>query len=339
MAMSKCPECGKELSNTVEKCIHCGCEVKICPECNQLALSNAESCPVCGFSFNKAGEIPPAIEETETEQALESVFETWEKKEYYKNIKKHLASKIITISKIILWIPNAIIIVIALFLSINEPNIFVTLKAPSVVAATGILKLFCLLIFICSLLISILKHIGDIYESFNTIRALDSFNNHSIKQRAKLNQKIAAALYSLDATNPNAKSVDRVSFAFDAAYYNNNPSQKKTLTVCLIIKFCIKLIASIFFCIFFIAFALDFATSTSSDIFASVFESFISNIFPFIVAISLRVIGFVLGLFYSESNEKKQNVWCSSFLTKKDFEKFKETKDSVLIRKSYHDIL
>lgn len=28
MALIKCPECGKEISDSVEKCIHCGYEVK-----------------------------------------------------------------------------------------------------------------------------------------------------------------------------------------------------------------------------------------------------------------------------------------------------------------------
>lgn len=28
MALIECPECGKEISDSVEKCIHCGYEVK-----------------------------------------------------------------------------------------------------------------------------------------------------------------------------------------------------------------------------------------------------------------------------------------------------------------------
>lgn len=97
MAMSKCPECGKELSNTVEKCIHCGCEVKICPECKQLALSSAESCPVCGFSFT-AKEKEPPIEAPKKEEKEEKstvrisdAYNNWNERKKYETRKKSIS--------------------------------------------------------------------------------------------------------------------------------------------------------------------------------------------------------------------------------------------------------
>ena len=68
MALKNCPECKKELSNTVDKCIHCGCEVVLCPECEGLAMKGAESCQWCGASLvssPKSEEAPVSTKETE----------------------------------------------------------------------------------------------------------------------------------------------------------------------------------------------------------------------------------------------------------------------------------
>lgn len=61
VALIECPECGKNVSDKAQKCIHCGHELnaptveeetpegKTCPECGgQLFDQNAEACPICG---------------------------------------------------------------------------------------------------------------------------------------------------------------------------------------------------------------------------------------------------------------------------------------------------
>lgn len=55
MALIKCSECGKDISDTAKSCIHCGCPVEkkvVCSECGQETLETNSVCPNCG---NKLG--------------------------------------------------------------------------------------------------------------------------------------------------------------------------------------------------------------------------------------------------------------------------------------------
>ena len=60
MAMIKCPECGKEISDKSENCVHCGAVIngkprieKECPECGHILTDEAEVCPNCGCPIEK----------------------------------------------------------------------------------------------------------------------------------------------------------------------------------------------------------------------------------------------------------------------------------------------
>ena len=61
MALSKCPACGGPLSDTLNKCIHCGAVVKKCPECGALSKKSSELCPGCGYRL-KSAEVAEAPE-------------------------------------------------------------------------------------------------------------------------------------------------------------------------------------------------------------------------------------------------------------------------------------
>lgn len=61
MALIKCPECGKKISDRAASCPQCGCPIdsnsnqseKRCPECGQSVSGFAEFCPNCGFPMNE----------------------------------------------------------------------------------------------------------------------------------------------------------------------------------------------------------------------------------------------------------------------------------------------
>ena len=60
MSLIKCPNCGEEISDTAEKCIHCGIQLKQkqekeikCPECGTVFVSSEMQCPKCGYSVEK----------------------------------------------------------------------------------------------------------------------------------------------------------------------------------------------------------------------------------------------------------------------------------------------
>ncbi len=58
MALIKCNECGKEISDKAKKCIHCGNIIITytkCNECGESFASDRSSCPKCGCpNFNFA---------------------------------------------------------------------------------------------------------------------------------------------------------------------------------------------------------------------------------------------------------------------------------------------
>lgn len=53
MAMIKCKECEKEMSDHAKICPHCGYEnsIMFCPECDKQLSSKANMCPNCGYAF------------------------------------------------------------------------------------------------------------------------------------------------------------------------------------------------------------------------------------------------------------------------------------------------
>ena len=56
MAMIKCSECGKQMSDNAKVCPHCGYknEVVICPECGEkITDKNIKNCPNCGVQIQK----------------------------------------------------------------------------------------------------------------------------------------------------------------------------------------------------------------------------------------------------------------------------------------------
>ena len=53
MALIKCPECGKDVSDKAPICPHCGynpnVQTIVCPECGNQYSSELANCPQCGF--------------------------------------------------------------------------------------------------------------------------------------------------------------------------------------------------------------------------------------------------------------------------------------------------
>lgn len=46
MALITCPECGQQISEHSDHCIHCGCKVAVCHTCGKVYAGSGE-CPVC----------------------------------------------------------------------------------------------------------------------------------------------------------------------------------------------------------------------------------------------------------------------------------------------------
>lgn len=67
MALTRCPNCGEQISNTSKQCPKCNADLGnyfACPECGSFVTLGSLSCPECGYSFvareekkNKKGRI------------------------------------------------------------------------------------------------------------------------------------------------------------------------------------------------------------------------------------------------------------------------------------------
>ncbi len=57
MALIKCPECGKEISDSAGTCINCGASFSLCPECGEPVLRSVSVCQNCGFEAPHPHEI------------------------------------------------------------------------------------------------------------------------------------------------------------------------------------------------------------------------------------------------------------------------------------------
>ena len=64
MSLVKCPECGKEISDSAKMCPSCGYPIKICPECKKIVYKNADKCDNCGYPFNESHTKTEANENT-----------------------------------------------------------------------------------------------------------------------------------------------------------------------------------------------------------------------------------------------------------------------------------
>lgn len=77
MAIIKCPECGKEISDKAKRCVHCGYELveekptkKFCCECGAENLINAKECVACGYPFEKEGVLKKIKSKSPKNQAI-----------------------------------------------------------------------------------------------------------------------------------------------------------------------------------------------------------------------------------------------------------------------------
>ncbi len=167
MAISKCPVCQGKLSTTANQCIHCGADVKLCPECESLCMSNADVCNECGYVFslsapqNADKQTQEPQEEVQPESTLDKLFNTWEKKDYFKNKLYTKKNALILIFNIL----HIVCFVIAggcLLLGFSKPFLLVGAVAFAMLA-------------------EILSIPDEIYDNLLPIFTRNSFYNNSIK--------------------------------------------------------------------------------------------------------------------------------------------------------------
>lgn len=72
MAMIKCPECGRQISDKAPVCPNCGVEIAgkitLCPQCGEAYFSDQESCPNCHHLTHDADSVNKTVSNQEPER-------------------------------------------------------------------------------------------------------------------------------------------------------------------------------------------------------------------------------------------------------------------------------
>jgi hypothetical protein len=115
MALIKCPECGKDVSDSCERCIHCGYSINKCPECGTLVSKDETVCSNCGKNLQEKAPEAPKENSVEPKIDLEGKdsFTVWENLNPEKKQKRKILK---LLDKNVNWI-SAVLGLLFIFLS------------------------------------------------------------------------------------------------------------------------------------------------------------------------------------------------------------------------------
>ncbi len=151
MALIQCPDCGKQISDSISTCIHCGAELRLCPDCHAPLTANDKTCPGCGCALGEGNapmptdataEASPSAEEPRALQEI--VKEFFDKNTGFKRYRK-IKNNILGI----VFFGTAIIagIILAIIVGVIFGNSGFIFSSPAFAWGLGILLAvgFCLL--------------------------------------------------------------------------------------------------------------------------------------------------------------------------------------------------
>ncbi len=223
MALITCPHCGKQISDTQEKCIHCGYELKVCPECKKVLADGENQCPNCGYEFS--GNITPAVREEidggSSETADYDLLKVWQKS--MPNDKKILTG--FKYLDVIIHVAAVVFIAICFILISKWKNISDPLEKLSRVKE---LKSGCLaLIAIACILEIVLEPFGYIKAAFVKIRCSNWIGKQEFDCVAYINE----AIRKRGRDKIKSSEIEDMGLFTESAYISENPSAKTQIYI------------------------------------------------------------------------------------------------------------
>lgn len=254
MALVQCPECGKSVSDSCKRCIHCGVEFTVCKECGTL-YAGGGACPACGFgaaeekSSNAFGSVAaektaePLKTDKEFEQTmkaerkkfdnqniayaekLESAYNTWKS-------DTNASRNTIVVFDVLHWIGTALCIIALLVLILStqlqgQPKNILELadtlsKFEKVIIAFNVL-------FACGELCRKLKDFSAFYETIKWEKWLVKKElNLTEELKAVNNMELGFSFYSFK-----KRKLIAIGNRMKEAYYLSKHPNEKTLYVWL----------------------------------------------------------------------------------------------------------
>ena len=304
MAMSKCPECGKDLSSTVKSCVHCGCEVKACPECNTLVLASADQCDSCGFKFNETQESKP--KKADPKETFNKAFDSWNEKYSFESKKK-----ISTVFKTLSIIPMLLILLMVLpplFMRFDllPSSLGLGIMGPEIFEMTAIM-----LMFPYAILRMLMWIMMVVFHS----PAEKSFYNHCENKKISIKDMltgIGSIDYDRMASYEKKSFINRVSHALNSEYYVAN---KKTRAASTIFYILWKLLDAIYMPIFFFCLLSmlsapieSFSGGVTVELFVTILKT---HFLPAVIIFVLNIIAMIVYSVINSSAKKAKLNWVS----------------------------
>ena len=245
MALVNCPECKKPISDTTDKCIGCGAELKKCPECGVLLIKNAAFCSNCGYRLTEM------VEEEKIEEKIE------EAKEEKENISSEVGAQRLIKHfddfkgenpgiKGTFWYNHkgltmfmtliSTLIVVAMFV----PTIFSSLISGNMnmmhIKVFGGFLSFFLLYFALTFLV--FSPVAAITGTVERIHISGRFSEYCEKNAIDLYRYTSLASYVIPSKPSNNKDIRPfyLSLSKDALYYAANPAERTKYKVYSIIE-------------------------------------------------------------------------------------------------------
>lgn len=141
----QCPECGGQVSDKAQVCVHCGYRFRVCPDCGKILADNVTACPSCGYSFSAMPNRETAEQSPVAPQADASVtpYALWLRKDP----KAQIMNRTIAIGKWSLFALGSVLLVAALIVyfswtgTTEVEKIFTAQKTQSTLAVLGAIGL------------------------------------------------------------------------------------------------------------------------------------------------------------------------------------------------------
>lgn len=305
--MIKCPECGGEISDKADRCVHCGCNIVVCPECGQ-AVANSEFCPNCGMKLAPAPRTNEQ-EQLQTENAFQTadnVQKLWESE----NSAGKIVAKVLKYGGLVFHIISVIVLV---FGAISLSEWVAGAKSPD--GATGAIfgvgdlrdKLHTMIV--CLAVLETLSHLSGIVEKcFLPYQYSLWFTRRHIAAKDLLKGRD-----ELDAnvmTNKDAKSFTGQETMKKGLFWAENSREK---TKELVFRAIIALLAVLGEIFVAIVLQENLDAYLSSVLISGKFEFQYINL---IVAVVIGIAAGVIELVVDSATDKKIKKWSESFKEK-----------------------
>lgn len=305
MALIHCPLCGGIVSDSAEKCVHCGLPLAVCADCGAVYDADDKKCPKCGCAVKKTLE-KPAENQAEAELKIEKAEPltnsadeaAWKNRLAAQRTKHNISRYVSYVFLAVMLI--CLISVVVMLVSWSKKDDFERLSTFNKTLNTA--RSLIMTIFIFASFNMVIKYAGGTALTYVSYRVI---------KREKLDVKSYVKTHIETVSKEDEAALDYFSVA---AYWEDNP-EMKTFEI---IKSAVCTVSEVLTAIF-LAFVAIFALVRPSMVagkFEADFEQ-IDFITWFLIAI-FGLISMILETVFDMLHKRRFKKWLYEFLEIKE---------------------